>query len=90
MKRCTSVYANRFISSHTTFNQSDYGDSPLPFVEKMGLPESEWEKEKQVTLMRAAIMTPYMNNDKLFDFYTKGITQAMQKKLTEILDSESK
>ena len=53
-----SVYANRFISSHTTFNQSDYGDSPLPFVEKMGLPESEWEKEKQVTLMRAAIMTP--------------------------------
>ena len=35
-------------------------------------------------------MTPYMNNDKLFDFYTKGITQAMQKKLTEILDSESK
>lgn len=85
-----SVYANRFISSHTTFNQSDYGDSPLPFVEKMGLPESEWEKEKQVTLMRAAIMTPYMNSDKLFDFYTKGITQAMQKKLTEILDSESK
>ena len=57
---------------------------------RQGLPESEWEKEKQVTLMRAAIMTPYMNSDKLFDFYTKGITQAMQKKLTEILDSESK
>lgn len=80
-----SVYSNRFISSHTTFNQADYGDSPLAFVEKMGLEKSEWEKEKQVTLMRAAIMTPYMNDDRLFDYYTSAITQAMQKKLTEIL-----
>lgn len=85
-----SVYANRFISSHTTFNQEDYGDSPLPFIERMGLSESEWQKEKQVTLMRAAIMTPYLNDDKLFDFYADKVTQAMQKKLTEILDSPSK
>lgn len=80
-----SIYNNRFISSHTTFNQSDYGDSPLRFVEKMGLPESEWQKEKQVTLMRAAIMTPYLNDDKLFDFYANAVKQAMQKKLSEVL-----
>ncbi len=81
------VYSNRFISSHTTFNHDDYGDSPLAFVEKIGIPESEWHKEKQVTLMRASIMTPYMNDERLFEFYTKAITKAIQKKLSEILDS---
>lgn len=80
-----NIFSNRFISSHTTFNQADYGDSPLPFVKSLGLPETQWRKEKQVTLLRAAIMTPYLDDDRLFNFYTKAITQAMQKKLAEIL-----
>lgn len=83
------VFSNRFISSHTTFNQADYGDSPLPFVESLGLPESQWRKEKQVTLLRAAIMTPYLNDDRLFDFYTTAITEAMEKKLKAILAGEA-
>ena len=83
------IYSNRFISSHTTFNHDDYGDSPLAFVEKLGIPESEWDKEHQITLMRASIMTPYMNDTKLFDFYMKVVTEAMEKKLTEILENEN-
>ncbi|MEA4854697.1 MAG: tyrosine decarboxylase [Christensenella sp.] len=82
-----NVYSNRFISSHTSFTQAGYGDSPLSFVESMGLPESEWQKVKQITLMRAAIMTPYLNDDKLFAFYTSAIKQAMEKKLTEIYEA---
>ncbi|MDR0653943.1 MAG: tyrosine decarboxylase [Synergistaceae bacterium] len=79
------VYSNRFITSHTTFAQADYGDSPLDFIEKMGLPKSEWRKEKQVTLLRAAIMTPYMNDEKVFAYYSAAVKKSMQKKLEEIL-----
>lgn len=38
--------------------------------------------------MRAAIMTPYLNDEKLFDFYSQAIEKAMGKKLTEIYRSK--
>ncbi|MGL4695439.1 tyrosine decarboxylase [Enterococcus larvae] len=80
------VYTERFITSHTTFTQADYGDSPIKFVERMGLELDQWQKEKQVTLLRAAIMTPYLTDDKIFDFYTTAITKAMEAKLNEIIE----
>lgn len=79
------VYLNRFLSSHTTFSQDEYGDSPLPFVESIGYTKDDWDKTKQLTIMRAAIMTPYVNNDELFNFYANAIKEAMQKKLEEVV-----
>lgn len=79
------VYGERFITSHTTFTQEDYGDSPIRFVERMGLTKEEWKKEQKITLLRAAIMTPYLNDDRIFNFYTKEIAKAMEKKLNEII-----
>ncbi|QNQ82227.1 pyridoxal-dependent decarboxylase [Lactobacillus sp. PV012] len=79
------VYENRFLTSHTIFRKGTYGKSPVPFIEKMGFTEDEWNKVGEVTLLRAAIMTPYLNDDKLFDFYSKGIAKSMEKKLNEIL-----
>lgn len=79
------VYNNRFITSHTTFTQSDYGDSPVKFLEGLGIDPTQWQQEKQVTLLRAAIMTPYLNDDRIFSFYTKAITEAMEQKLNDIL-----
>ena len=79
------VYSEHFITSHTTFMKEEYGDSPLPFIERIGLSKEEWQKEQKVTLLRAAIMTPYLNDDKIFEFYTQGITKAMEKTLNEIL-----
>lgn len=80
------VYTDRFITSHTTFTQADYGDSPVKFVESMGLELEQWQKERQVTLLRAAIMTPYLTDDKIFDFYTTAISKAMEAKLNEIIE----
>lgn len=79
------VYSNRFLTSHTIFRKDTYGDSPVPFIEKMGFSKDEWDKVGAVTLLRAAIMTPYLNDNKLFDFYSKGIAKSMEKKLNEIL-----
>jgi tyrosine decarboxylase len=86
----TDVYTNRFITSHTTFAQEDYGDSPLPFVEQMGLPASEWERVGQVTLLRAAIMTPYMADDKVFAWYTEALKKAIAKKIEIVLGVEGR
>ncbi|MFV0559296.1 MAG: tyrosine decarboxylase [Enterococcus sp.] len=79
------VYDERFITSHTTFTQAEYGDSPVKFIESLGLSKDEWQKEQQVTLLRAAIMTPYLNDDKIFNFYTDQISKAIEKKLNELL-----
>ncbi len=34
------------------------------------------EKEQKITLLRAAIMTPYLNDDRIFNFYTKKNRQS--------------
>ena len=80
-----NLYANRFITSHTIFAQEDYGDSPLDFILQMGLSEDEWRIEKQIVLLRAAVMTPYMNDDKVFAYYSEAVRQSIQQKLEEIL-----
>lgn len=79
------VYDERFITSHTTFTRADYGDSPVKFIESLRLSKEEWQKEQQVTLLRATIMTPYLNDDTIFKFYTDAITKAIEKKLNELL-----
>ncbi|MBW3350928.1 pyridoxal phosphate-dependent decarboxylase family protein [Limosilactobacillus reuteri] len=79
------VYSNLFLTSHTIFRKDTYGDSPVPFIERMGFTKNDWEKIGAVTLLRAAIMTPYLHDPKTFEFYTKSIANAMEKKLKEIL-----
>ncbi|AZY48005.1 tyrosine decarboxylase [Bordetella avium] len=78
-------FNNRFLTSHTAFSTDDYGDSPLPFVKSMGFSESEWKSVKSVTLLRAAIMTPYLTNDALFDYYAKAIKATLEQRLQEVL-----
>ena len=79
------VYSNLFLTSHTIFKKDTYGNSPIPFIEKAGFSSDEWKNIGSVTLLRAAIMTPYLNNNKIFAFYSKGIANSMEKKLNEIL-----
>lgn len=79
------VYSNRFLTSHTIFRKDTYGDSPIPFIKKMGFSKDDWKKVGSVTLLRAAIMTPFLNDDKLFDEYTRNIAEDMQEKLNRIL-----
>ncbi|RSX54994.1 decarboxylase [Bifidobacterium dolichotidis] len=83
------VYEEPVITSHTTFDHEGYGDSPLPFVKSMGMDESEWKKNGSVTLLRAAIMTPYLTSDKMFDYYAEATRKAFESKLTEMMRSEN-
>lgn len=83
-----AVYGNKFITSHTSFSNQDYGESPLYFIKQLGFDDTEWNKVGSVTLLRAAIMTPYLTDDKIFNFYAEGIRKAMEQKLVEIFESK--
>lgn len=79
-----NIYNNEFITSHTDFAIPDYGNSPLSFVQNLGFTEAEWEKAGKVTILRAAVLTPYMNNKERFDEFAPKIKSAMQDKLEKI------
>lgn len=36
-----NIYSNDFITSHTEFSTTDYSNSPLDFIERCGIPESQ-------------------------------------------------
>lgn len=79
-----NIYNNEFITSHTEFAISDYGNSPLNFVKDLGFSEEEWYRAGKVTILRAAVLTPYMNEQENFEKYVPKIQAAMQDKLRNI------
>lgn len=58
-----SIYGNEFLTSHTDFAIPDYGNSPLQFVNQLGFSDEEWNRAGKVTVLRASVMTPYMNKE---------------------------
>ncbi|MGL4875665.1 MAG: tyrosine decarboxylase [Clostridium sp.] len=78
------LYSNDFITSHTDFAVPDYGNSPLGFVKGVGFTEEEWNKVQKVTVLRACVLSPFMNDKKVFDEYMIKVTEAIQEKLEKI------
>ena len=75
-----NIYNNEFITSHTDFAIPDYGNSPLKFVNSLGFSDEEWNRAGKVTVLRAAVMTPYMNDKEEFDVYAPKIQAALNGK----------
>ena len=80
------LYDNDFITSHTDFAVPDYGNSPYPFVKSLGFSREEWDKVEKVTVLRACVLSPYINNMATFDEYMEKVDTAIQKKLENIYD----
>ena len=79
-----SIYGNEFLTSHTDFAIPDYGDSPLQFVNQLGFSDAEWRRVEKITVLRASVMTPYMNKAENFEEYAEKIKVALQEKLEKI------
>lgn len=80
------LYENEFITSHTDFATSDYGDSPFDFVNRLGFNWEGWQHTQKVTILRASCMSPYMYDKDCFGEYAGKIESAIQKKLEAIYD----
>lgn len=79
-----SIYSNGFLTSHTDFAIPDYGNSPLKFVNNLGFSNEEWQRAGKVTILRASVMSPYMNQEETFNEYKEKIKVAIQEKLEKI------
>nr|WP_244088138.1 tyrosine decarboxylase [Companilactobacillus sp. RD055328] len=80
-----NLYSKGYIVSHTDFAQDDYGDSPLNYVKSLGFSEDEWRKAGKVTIIRASVMSPYMNDKENFKYFTSSIHDAIQEYLEDIV-----
>lgn len=79
-----SLYSKEYIVSHTDFAIPDYGDSPLAFVKSLGVSEDDWKQVGKVTVIRASVMTTYMNKAENFDYFAPKIKLAMKQDLENI------
>ncbi len=56
------VYSDDWITSKTELNVKDYGDAPLDFVKRLGIPEKEWRRTGKVYVLRSCILHPWIAN----------------------------
>ena len=77
------LYANEWIASKTSLNRNEYGEAPLPFIEKFGIPSSEWDHVGEVFVLRSTVMTPYLMKPSVFEEYHHRFMKTMRKRLSK-------
>ena len=80
-----NLYANEFVTSHTDFNINDYANSPLDVLQRLDIPKEEWFKVNDLTLLRACVLSPFLNNPETFETYIEKVEESIIKKLTLII-----
>lgn len=78
------VYYDDFITSHSEFTPDTYGDAPVKFIEKLGVPKEEYGKVKSVWFLRACIMTPFLENNTSYSDYWARFLNIMRKTVAEV------
>ncbi|WP_297629889.1 tyrosine decarboxylase [uncultured Clostridium sp.] len=79
------LYSNDFITSHTDFAVPDYGNSPFGFVNRIGMNRDEWDKVQKVTVLRACVLSPFLNDKEVFNEYMEKVEKAIGEKLEKII-----
>lgn len=79
-----------YIASSTELTREEYGDSVLPFLKKIGIPEKEWERVRRLKVVRSVIMSPYLTSDYVEKDYAEDfiayLKSEINSKAVEILE----
>jgi tyrosine decarboxylase len=75
------VYSDSWITSKTNLSSDDYGDAPRAFVAKLGIPADEWDRVKNVYVLRSCVLTPYLTRGATYTGYWNNFMNTMQKTL---------
>lgn len=78
------MFLNDFITSHTIFSSDNYGNTPTQLIERLGIPTKEWDKVKQVTVLRSCILDPTLAHEKDIDKIWDEYINIWTEKLKEI------
>jgi glutamate/tyrosine decarboxylase-like PLP-dependent enzyme len=84
------VYAEDFLTSKTTLRYEDYGTAPQTLVAKLGIPAGEWERVRQVYVLRACVMTPYLTSSATYAEYWGNFLRTMQRILSALSAAQHK
>lgn len=75
------VYSDSWITSKTNLSFDNYGDAPKAFVAKLGIPADEWDRVKNVYVLRSCVLTPYLTRGATYTGYWNNFMNTMQKTL---------
>lgn len=75
------VYSDSWITSKTNLSFDNYGDAPRAFVAKLGIPADEWDRVKNVYVLRSCVLTPYLTRGATYTGYWNNFMNTMQKTL---------
>ncbi len=83
------LYMDDFITSKTELDRESYGDVPAQFVERLGIPRSEWDRIGSVYVLRACVLSPWITAHTGFDEYWPRYTSACIEKLAAVVSELS-
>ena len=84
------LYNDQWITSHTVLEREVYGKAPLPFLERLGIGEKEWEKVGSVDVLRAVVMHPWIANTSTYPERWESYLSIMRKEIENILSRPKK
>ncbi|MCX7974764.1 MAG: hypothetical protein N3B16_09745, partial [Candidatus Aminicenantes bacterium] len=67
-----------YLVSDTELFQEEYGDSVVPFLNKIGIPRKEWDKTKKLFVVRSVIMSPYLTTDYVAKNYAQDFIEFLK------------
>ena len=82
------MYTEDWITSHTVLETASYGNAPVDFIKKFGLPESEWSKVGQVVVLRSCVLHPWMASTPNYPQAWQTYIEIMKGKIERIVADE--
>lgn len=80
-----NIYSNGFVTSHTDFSLADYSNSPLDILQRLGIPKEQWSKIENLTLLRACVLSPFLNDPENFKVYVEKVEESIVRKLSLLI-----
>jgi len=75
------VYKNDWVTSNTELSKEDYGDAPMHFAKRLGIPEKEWKRIGKVRVLRVCMLNPFISNFQHHEVLWQGFLEILRKKL---------
>ena len=81
--RSGPVYLEDFILSKTVLKKRIYDSAPTEILGRLGIPESDWEMEGRVFVLRSCMMTPNLSQPERFESHCNRFWKALSKHLAQ-------
>lgn len=82
------LYHCNFVTSHTDFSQSDYGETPKDVLKRLHIADEQWQQVASVTLLRSCVLTPYLNDMSVVNKYMKIMDDDITDKLATLINQK--